>query len=301
MEGFYTAKGIFIPLSELEAGRSGGVKGKQPNMRVGYKNTSNSGDAYVVIDYFNAKQVVIEFEATGTKSLVAAKEVRNGCVKDPFVRSVCGVGFMGQGRHRAKDKAETGHIYFTDTYQVWSGMMQRVYSENSLDKHVTYRLSSVCDEWHNYQNAADWYLGQVGFCVKENSNRKYHLDKDLLVPNNTQYGPTTCCFLPNAINVAMKGRQLNSDKKLPAGVYWHKASNGYVSSIDIDGVQIHLGCFKSPEDAYQEYKKNKEKQLKQLANKYRDTISEEAYNALINYNLCERSLYHTKRDVYGQK
>jgi hypothetical protein len=263
--------------------------GIKPSVKVGEVYLSKSGELYVVTNYTKSVGgVTIKFLSTGNSQVCSAKEVKNGSVKNPLQISVYGVGCFGVGEYRAKVNNK-----FTPEYQIWIGMMTRVYNEGELKKHPTYENVKVCDEWLNFQNFAKWCQTQKGFKVKEDNGRAMALDKDLLVPNNDTYGPDTCCFLPNQINVAMKGRQLDKLTDLPSGVYWHNASNGYTASINKEGFQYHLGCFKDVESAKIAFRKEKKQYLSELADKFKNDISDEAFNALKNIDLDCRNIFNT--------
>lgn len=51
------------------------------------------------------------------------------------------------------------------------------------------------------------------------------------------------------------------------------------------GKKLHLGTFDSPKDAFNAYKKSKEKCIKEYADRYKGQISEDVYNALYNYKI----------------
>lgn len=263
------------------------AKGAKPSVKVGDNFTSKSGEPYEVIEYKAAKMgVTIRFTSTGNTMLCSAKEVKNGSVKNVLQKSVYNVACFGIGQYKAKVSGK-----FTPEYQVWIGMMTRVYDPKAYVKHPTYRSASVCEEWLNFQNFAKWCQGKIGFMSAEANGRAYHLDKDILVPNNLVYGPDACCFLPNHINVALKGRQLDKTAELPAGVYWHNASNSYVAQVQMNGKNKHLGCFQTVDEARKTYRKEKTAYLCSLAERYKDVLCDSAYNALINIDLDERTEY----------
>lgn len=266
----------------------------RPSVFVGFENVSKVGEHYKVIEYKNAKEVTVCF-SDGTIIVRAAKEILSGSIKNPNSLSVYGIGKFGQGEFKSKDQS-TGKSKFTGQYQLWIGMLTRCYCESEIIKHPTYKDCYVCDEWLNYQKFAKWTTTQRFFNVADTSSdgRSMALDKDLLVPNNKVYSPDTCCFLPNKINCAIGGK-LSGDKKLPSGVYWHKASNSYTSSIQVDGVQVHLGCFKDPEEAFKTFCTHKQQQIRSLADEYRDLLCDRAYQALLNYNISEREVYRIRR------
>lgn len=265
------------------------AKGAKPSVEVGQKYTSKLGEVYEVVEYNSAnKGVVIKFESTGNLMTCSAKEVKNGSVKNTMQKNVFGVACFGVGPWKAKVNGK-----FLPEYQLWIGLMTRIYHEPTLKDHPTYRSASICDEWHNFQNFAAWCQSQVGFLTKQANSKSFALDKDLLVPNNKVYSSETCCFLPNHINVALKGRQSEKGEQIPSGVYWHKASNSYTASANKNGKQYHLGCFATPEYAKVVFRKFKTEYLQELAEQYKDQISEAAYLALKNINLDERTIYST--------
>ena len=73
--------------------------------------------------------------------------------------------------------------------------------------------------------------------------------------------------------------------KYPIGVIYHKRDEVFYAQININGKKVHLGLFDTPEKAYFMYKTAKEKHIKEVANKYKDQITEQTYQALINYQV----------------
>jgi hypothetical protein len=47
----------------------------------------------------------------------------------------------------------------------------------------------------------------------------------------------------------------------------------------------HLGTFDTPEEAFQAYKVAKEEYIKEVADKWKDKITEKVYQALYNYKV----------------
>ncbi len=72
---------------------------------------------------------------------------------------------------------------------------------------------------------------------------------------------------------------LNKTNKrhLPNGVV--KCVNGYLAKYNGE----ELGLYKTLEEAYSVYSNKKKEDIIKVANEYRDTIPEHAYNALLNY------------------
>ena len=52
-----------------------------------------------------------------------------------------------------------------------------------------------------------------------------------------------------------------------------------------DGKLIHLGNFNNPIDAFNMYKKEKEKEIKRQANIYKKYLPQNVYDALLKYQV----------------
>lgn len=146
-----------------------------------------------VIDYINARNVVIEFIDTGLVKTVEAGNIRSGRVKDQFMPSVRGVGFIGIGKHKESGKA----------YSHWSKMLKRCYDEKWKKEHPTYSECAVFKGWHNFQRFADWFYENYDESLKYPS-----LDKDILIKGNKLYSPATCLIVEMSENIAERNKNL---------------------------------------------------------------------------------------------
>lgn len=154
--------------------------------------TNNDGDKYCIIQFTPGRKgitrYVIEFEGTGHVQYAFPSSISKGNVPDQSKPFVCGVGYI----------AERGKLVEIDAniYRTWYAMLYRCYGDKVKRP---YMEVTVCDEWHNYSNFADWY--KDNYPISENAGSYICLDKDLLGdPNNKVYSPHSCCFLPTAIN-----------------------------------------------------------------------------------------------------
>ncbi|AAW67498.1 hypothetical protein [Listonella phage phiHSIC] len=116
--------------------------------------------------------------------------MRDGRVKDRLARSVCGVGFIGDGMYQPTVNGKMSKVY-----SCWNSMLGRCYDENLRHKHPTYKDCTVCDEWHNFQNFAEWHEANY-----PKDGKSYQLDKDLKVIGNKDYSPEKCMFVSVEIN-----------------------------------------------------------------------------------------------------
>lgn len=167
----------------------------------------------------------------------------------------------------------------TKEYIAWGAMLQRCYDPRLHKRHPNYKDCTVCDEWLNFQNFAKWF--------DENYIENGQLDKDLLVKGNKIYSPENCCIIPQEINLALI--KPIDRRELPLGVYRHH--HKFVSHIKVDKVSKYIGIFDKIEDAANCYKKAKEKQLLDLALKYKQNISDKVFKSLSNYQLEIELIY----------
>jgi len=196
-----------------------------------------------------------------------AQYLRLGRIKNPYKKSVYGVGFLGSGKYKAKKNGS-----HEPAYNSWHSMMQRAYDSKYLEKKPTYNGCGVSEEWQNYQNYAEWFYSQ------SNSQEKgFQIDKDLRIIGNKIYCKEACSFTPFQINIL-----LNDHGSLrgiyPQGVTAH--GSGFRSSISVRGSSVRLGTHSTPEAASIIYNKAKENYLKEMAEQYKADIHPEVYKNL---------------------
>ena len=128
---------------------------------------------------------------------------KRGQIKNPYDRCIFGIGYLGEGE--AQQKTQVGYC--------WRGMLERCYCDRMKKIHPAYYgISTVCDEWLNFQTFAKWYnenIYQVG-------TERMHLDKDIILEGNKVYSPEMCIIVPQSINELFhsSGRKM-TDKDLP--------------------------------------------------------------------------------------
>lgn len=233
--------------------------------------SSRSYGDFKVIRYNGTFDVDIEFVTTKTKSNVELGNVKKGSVKDPYLPSIYGVGFIGKGIYTSRiDSIQT------TTYKRWKEMLNRCYNpKNAEFNNYGNRGITVCDDWLNFQNYAEWWNNNC-------CNESFVVDKDILNKGNKIYSPNTCCFVPSEINSALTSRKIERGK-YPIGV---RIKGGkIIAQINYMKKKIHLGTFNTIEEAFNAYKISKERCLKEYANLYKNKISKEVYNALYNYKI----------------
>lgn len=251
----------------------------KPNekLSVGSLHVNTYGDRFEIIEYINNKNILIKFiTPVDYTKWVAGKEILNSNVNSPYTKTVCGVGYLGEGDYSAYINCNE----YTREYKIWSDMLRRCYT--GIGK-IAYQDVFVCEEWHNFQNFAKWCNSQLYF----NIFSCYQLDKDILRKGNKIYSHEFCRFIPSELNKVFISRR-NFRGPYPIGVCLNNNRyKKYSSIISIDGERKSLGNFYNEQDAFLAYKHEKEQYIKSKAAKFRGVIDLEIYEALMNWSIEE--------------
>lgn len=243
--------------------------------RIGETNINRYGSKMEIIEYNGAFDVIVKFENHGYITKCQYTQFKAGRVKNPYDRSVLGIGYIGEGKYKPSNNSKITRIYET-----WHGMFERCNNEKALKRNPTYRGCTVADEWHNFQTFAKWY--EENYYSIE--NELMHLDKDILIKGNKVYSPQNCVFVPESINLLFTNRN-NHRGKHPIGVYWKEHNQKFCANGNNKNKREYLGLFDTPIEAFNAYKKHKENIIKIVANEYINRIPEKLYHALINYKV----------------
>jgi hypothetical protein len=182
---------------------------------------------------------------------------------------VCGVGF-NDGKYPTKKDGK-----FLLEYDTWKGMLRRCYSKTMKTAHPTYIPCTVSENFKSYSYFYEWCHRQIGFGVSG-----FEIDKDILKKGNKEYSENTCAFVPFQIN-SLFTKTKKTRGRLPIGVC--RIEKSYRSSCKKNGERVIIGQFKNSLDAFFAYKDFKEAHIKEMAEKWRHEISDEVYDAMMNY------------------
>lgn len=200
-------------------------------IKIGDRFKNTKGEVCEVVTYNGFEEVTVKFLCTGNSKVFSGSALNKGLFKNHMSPSLAGVGVLGEGIHKTKDKGKT-----TKTYELWRDMINRCYNENTT-RYDVYggRGVTVCEEWLNFQNFAEWCIQEPYF-----NKEDYQLDKDLLGKGNL-YSPENCCFIPRALNSKL-GKGIKTSKAKVLGVYWDEARNKYFSNCtNHKGNRVFLG------------------------------------------------------------
>lgn len=226
-----------------------------------------------VIGYCNSRNVTIQFN-DGITKIVSAHNLIKGEVGNEYAPKSNGKGFIGIGKFLPYNKDRTP----TKEYAAWKGMFRRCYDKNFLSRQPTYEGCTVCEEWYNFQNFAEWYVSQNG------AEEGFELDKDLKILGNKEYSPMACSLLPLEINNLFANSKANRGI-WPIGVYWNKRDKKFVARLGYKNKYKILGKFDCPNEAFDAYKYAKERHIKDMATLYKDLIPESVYTNIINHKV----------------
>lgn len=247
------------------------------NDRTGEKKVNKCGSVIEIIEYTNNKDLLIKFLDTGETVRTSYSTFNRGAVtnsKNKYSKTIYSIGCFGEGIHKYMENGKMTHKYKT-----WHGMMRRCYDEKFENKTTIYKDVTVAEVWHNFQNFGDWY--EENYYVID--GHRMCLDKDILIKGNRIYSPDTCIFVPSYINTLF----VNQDSikgEIPTCTFYDpnkKSEKKYTVRTH----SVHIGVYKTPEEAFHAYKRHKELLLRDAANEYKDKIPERLYKAMLNYKI----------------
>lgn len=141
-------------------------------------------------------------------------------------------------------------------YSKWKDMIARCYSKRYHAKHPTYINCSVTQEWYSFMVFKSWMITQDW--------KGKSLDKDILIPGNKVYSPSTCLFVSQSLNNLLNDRAA-ARGELPQGVTFNAQVDRYKAEIRTFGKGKSLGCFATPEEASAVYREAKRAHILRIA------------------------------------
>ena len=229
-------------------------------------------ESYKIVWYIGRDKVLIEFmDETKHLHWTSKQKIISGDFKNPYRKTVFGIGYLGWGRYKTKEGGRD-----TLEYKTWHGMFRRCYERDEAGNNleVNYQGCEVDQRWHNFQEFARW------FCHRKQYGIGWQLDKDITVSGNRTYSPETCTMLPAQLNNLIVGERLNP-RDLPVGVYKDRQGYGYKAGTG----NIYAGCYRTVEEACEAYKARKEEYIKEVTEGFKDLLDTETYNKLITFKV----------------
>ena len=249
--------------------------------RIGEKNINNFESEIVIVEYRKWNNIDVYFpEYDWTFKNANYSNFKKGNIKCPYGKSVYGIGYFGEGKYKSKENGKRTRVYKT-----WHDMLKRCYDPKYHEKYLTYKDCNTSEKWLNFQNFGEWDSENY----YEVEGERMHLDKDILIKGNKIYSPDACIYVPQTINNLF----VKNDKKrgeYPIGVCHLENSKYMVCCHLIDtetgkSKRKTLGYYDTEIEAFEVYKYHKEKNIKLVADYYKEQIPAKLYETLYNYQV----------------
>ena len=191
----------------------------------------------------------------------------------------------------AMEEERKKHIESMDAVTIRAEMAYQSMRQRCGSKTRTwYTNVMICEEWlENKQSFIQWYRENY----YEIAGNIMIVDKDLFGENSKLYSPQTACILPQTINAMISNlkrhRFLNKEigMRLPLAVYYNKYNDTFFSRIKYYGSEkvIQLSYHSTPEEAFEEYRLEKKKDIKRMADMYKAELPVYVYEALLRFEI----------------
>ena len=249
--------------------------------RTGEKGINNFGSEMIIVKYRTSNDIDVYFpEYDWIAKGVQYGHFKRGKIKCLYDKIIYKIGYLGEGKYKVWENGKTTKIYST-----WYSMLNRCYSDKYHKRHTTYINCEVSEDWHNFQNFGKWYDENY----YEVNGERMCLDKDILVKHNKIYSPDACVFVPERINLLFtkndkdRGDSVIGTSSLKNGKY--RVYCNLINPETGKSKYKHLGCYDTQEKAFEVYKYYKERNIKEVADYFKEQIPKKLYQALYNYEV----------------
>lgn len=238
--------------------------------RLGEKFITKEGYEIEIVEYLSATNCTIQFKSGLLLKNRKYSDIKKLGIKNPQHPSVYEIGYIGVGEYLSKVNGKD-----TKEYKTWHGILERCYSKKRHEARPTYKDVTVCEEWLNFQNFAQWFEDNYN----PETMQGWHLDKDIICPDCKIYSPETCCFVPQEINAFF------TKKLFTKGVYRYNKSEKFFFKEHSKGKLKSFKIFNTFDEALTASIKSKENYIKKLADKWKHFIGSKLYHAMYSYKI----------------
>ena len=159
------------------------------------------------------KKYLVDFEEYNYQTTATYQNCQLGRVACPYDKRYAGVACIGLNEDGTEPIT---HINSKPTraYNLWTAMINRVYSKSQLKHHPGYKKSKVCDRWLVFAHFLKDLPNIPNYELWLKDGSMYQLDKDLLQPGKEYkvYSPETVIFVPKNVNVHLIKHNVKKEK-----------------------------------------------------------------------------------------
>lgn len=258
---------------------------KNPNQtalkHIGEEKCNKQGLHMTIKAYRSYEDIDVVFDNGYTREHVNYSEFKKGTTMNYMVPTVYGVGILGDVKTKINNK-------FTKEYSTWSNILQRCYDKKKHEEFPSYKESSICKEWLYYPNFVKWCHVQPNWDKVLENPKNFHIDKDIIVKGNKIYSPETCCFVPAIVNtIFCKSNAVRGDYPIGVSLMSHSSLFRARCNDPFAKKTIEHYGYITPEEAFEQYKKDKEGIIKKIAEQEynKENITLQCYHAMMNYEV----------------
>ena len=137
-------------------------------------------------------------------------------------------------------------------------------------------------EWFDINNFIEW--------ANKNYQKDCYLMKNIIDPNNKIYGPDTCYFVPKELKTFFEQIVKNSSLGIFSYMDYTDTIKYFIIIKTIDGVK-RFNNFDTEEQAYNEFKIQSEKYIKDLIFSYKNKLDSKVFDCLFNYVITKENCF----------
>ena len=239
---------------------------------------NNQGCLMRIVEDNGSSNIVVEFQDEYKyRKHTQYCNFKSGSIRNPYYPSIYGIGITG-----CKYLTKVNGVS-TKEYNAWIDMLKRCFMKNTKDKQPSYKDVECCKKWLNFESFCDWLHEQPNYDKWRNGYR-WAIDKDILVKRNKVYSPDACTLVPQNVNCLFLKREAERGI-YPIGVRY--SNDGFIAVCRNPFLDrsVEIGCYSTPEKAFNAYKIYKEDLIKQVAKiEYEsENITEKCYQAMMSY------------------
>lgn len=260
------------------------MRGRKKKYKIGDEFETNRCGKVVIIDD-PIGGYVIRFLNTGTIiDKIKSRRLELGTIHDPSLQRL---------------PSAYKHGFTGVVLKEYEGILIRcnynALSEDRKKHYPTYEGCYLHEDFNTIGKYATWRADQKFANSKDYLGNKYQIDKDILIPGNSCYGPDCCVFVPQQIN-GFFSFIMGGNTGMPIGVSFVRKSGKYMAAMRAwPNRDKYEYPFDTQEEAFSAYCGMKREQALFLADYFQGQVDESVISALHNFSVEKYVIGYNKR------